>query len=54
MTKVFTLCSKPKKLRERVFHALSSYSFTLLGGRSSLPELHSCTLLYSFLALPLA
>jgi len=27
-TKVLTLCSKPEKLRERVFHSLSSCSFT--------------------------
>jgi len=28
-TKVLTLCSKPEKLRERVFHSLSSCSFTI-------------------------
>jgi len=52
-TKVLTLCSKPAKLRERVFHSLSSCSFTLLGGRSSLSEPHSCIFLQSFLAVSL-
>ena len=32
MTKVLTLCNTPEKLREHVFHSLSSCSFTLLGG----------------------
>jgi len=32
ITKVLTLRSKPEKLRELVFHSLSSCSFTLLGG----------------------
>ena len=41
---------QPEKLRERVFHSLSScsFTFTVLGGRSSLSELHSCTFLDSF------
>jgi len=30
ITKVFTLCRKPEKLRERVFHSLSSCWFTFI------------------------
>jgi len=45
ITKILTLCSKPKTLRERVFHSLSSL---LLGGRSSLSEPHSSIFLGSF------
>jgi len=54
ITEVLTLSSKPEKLRERVFHSLSSCSFTFIAGRWSLSELHSYTFLDSFLAPPLA
>jgi len=51
ITKVLTLCSKPEKLRELVFHSLHSL---LLGGRSSISETYSCIFLGTFLAPPLA
>ena len=40
ITKVLILCSKPEKLRERMFHSLSS-CLLLVGGRSLLSEQHS-------------
>jgi len=47
-----TCCNSPYvanlKLRERVFHSLTSCSFTFIGERSSLSELHSFTFLDSF------
>jgi len=53
ITKVLILCSKPEKLRERMFHSLSS-CLLLVGGRSLLSEQHSWIFLGSFLASPLA
>jgi len=43
-----TLCSKPEKLRERVFHSLHHVHWLLLGGRSSLWKPHICIFLGCF------
>jgi len=54
ITKVFILCSNLKNcVNVCSIHFHHIYSL-LLGGRSSLSELHSCGFLDSFLAPPLA
>jgi len=50
ITKVFTLCSKPEKLCEPVFHSLSSCSFTFT---FSLSELHIVVYFLTRFWLPL-
>jgi len=52
ITKVFTVCSKPENCVNVCsihFHHVHSL---LLGGRSSLLELHGCTFLDSFFGAP--